>query len=375
MMREPVRRGAAASRSGPHGEDDPPGLPLSPLRGILGSRLPGFREDGPLEVTLLPGGRSNLTFRLEQDGTSWVLRRPPLGHVMPSAHDMVREHRVLTGLTRGGFPVPRPLLLCDDPAVIGAPFLVMDYVDGRVVADASDAALLTPDDAERISALLVDTLAVLHALDATACGLGDLGRPAGYLRRQVERWKRQWDLSHTRRLADLDALVGWLDREVGRLPEELPWSVVHGDYRLDNLILRQDGTGVAAVLDWEMATLGDPVLDLAVAAVYWSDGTDTLRRRLPVALDVTAAPGFWTREDVINRYGERSGRDLDHLDVCLALACFKLAVVMESVHRRTLDGFQRGSGVQRGESMADAAGALAAMGVAVTRSGLSGLGS
>ncbi len=351
---------------------DTPGLQITPLLPYLAAAVEEVDPNRPLEASLLAGGRSNLSYVLAQGDRMWVLRRPPLGHVMPTAHDMGREYRVLTGLFSAGFPVPRPVLLCTDDSVIGAPFLLMDYVNGRVIADADDAKSFGPNDASEISRQLVQTLARLHRVDVAAAGLDGLGRPTGYLARQVQRWAQQWDRTKTRELATVPALVSALEQRVSVLPTTMPWSVVHGDYRLDNVILDPAGIDIRAVVDWEMSTLGDPVADLAVMLVYWSRPGDVLRHRVPVAARVTDGPGFWERPDIVRTYAETSGLDLGHLDTCIALACLKLAVIMESIHFRTLAGHQVGAGRDEPD-MGPATEALADLGRAVLSAGVDGL--
>jgi aminoglycoside phosphotransferase (APT) family kinase protein len=295
---------------------------------------------------------------------------------MPKAHDMAREFRVLAGLGRVGYPVPAVHVLCEDLAVLGVPFLVMDFVDGRVIADAADASGLTVDQADAVSRTLVDGLADLHRMDVAAAGLAEFGRPAHYLERQVGLWGRQWQNTKTRELADIDQLADWLGREVSGVPGNLPWSLVHGDYRLDNVILDPGLRRLRAVLDWEMSTLGDPVGDLAVTLVYWTQADDLLRKSVPVAPDATSAPGFWTRERILAEYVDRTGFDVSHLQLGVALACYKLAVIMESIHFRTLAGHQRGAAAERNEDMGAATEALAQLGLRVVEQGaLEGLGS
>lgn len=346
-----------------------PGLHLRGLLRYLPAVVPDVDADRPVDVQLLAGGRSNLSYLLSQGGLRLVLRRPPLGHVMPTAHDMAREYRVLSGLSRVGFPVPKPLAICEDAGVIGAPFMLMEYVPGRVLATATDGADLAPADAERICASFVAQLAGLHAVDPEAAGLADLGRPQGYVARQVRRWRDQWERTKTRDLPELDRLASWLERQVTALPPDLPWSVVHGDYRLDNVILDAQTCQVTAVLDWEMSTLGDPVADLAVSLVYWSRPGEPLRQRLPVAVGVTERPGFWERGQLVSAYLDATSRDLAHLDICLALACLKLAVIMESIHYRTLRGQQLGAASDDGVDMGAATEALATLGLAVAAGG------
>lgn len=349
---------------------DPPGLRLGPLAAWLMAKGLPIVDDAPLTATLLEGGRSNVTYLLEDaNGSRLVLRRPPLGHVMPSAHDMRREYQVLSGLNRVGFPAPRAFAECQDETVIGSTFMVMSYVDGRVISDAATARALTSGGASDISATLIDTLAHLHEVDAVDAGLGDLGRPHGYLERQVRRWGQQWEITKTRELPAIDQLRSWLEGQVTRIPTDLPWSVVHGDYRLDNVILDRASADVLAVLDWEMSTLGDPISDLAVALVYWSEAGDGLRNRVPVSEHITDRPGFWTREQLVERYASRTGRALDHLDFATGLACFKLAVIMESIHFRNLSGQQLGTAASSGGQMGIATEALAEMGLAVVSLG------
>ncbi len=348
---------------------DPPGLRMAPLLTWMCAALDDIDPAAPLDARLMAGGRSNVTYLLAQEHREWILRRPPLGHVMESAHDMGREQRVLSGLARAGFPAPRPLAFCPTEDIIGAPFLLMEYVHGRVVGDAEAASALSESEAGEISAALVGTLGRLHDVDAVAAGLDGLGRPHGYLQRQVRRWGSQWQTTRTRDLPDIDLLLGWLEDHLGQIPADAPWSLVHGDFRLDNLILDPRSAEVRAVLDWEMSTLGDPVADLAVSLVYWSRPGERLRHAIPVAEGVTDGPGFWDRSRIVDEYAEATGRSLDHLDFCIALACLKLAVIMESIHYRNLAGQQLGTAAADDGSMGIAAEALARMGVEVARGG------
>ena len=343
---------------------DPQGISLTPLTAWLQAMVPAFDVSGPCRAELLAGGRSNLTYVVtDASERRWAIRRPPLGHLLPSAHDLGRESTVLQALNKAGYPVPKPWALCEDPSIIGARFLVMDFVDGFVIADHIDAAHLTPSQAVNASHLLVEGLARLHQLDARAIGLGDFGRPEGYLARQVRRWGQQWQLTKTREIAGIDRMADWLAERVTSLPDGLPWSLVHGDYRMDNVIIDPDFTSLRAVLDWEMSTLGDPVADLAVALVYWSQADDRLRCEVPVARDVTSGPGFWRRETIVEQYAAMTGLDLEHLGFCLVLACYKLAVIMESLNFRGLNGQQLGAAKERGEDMDGAVLALAELGV------------
>jgi aminoglycoside phosphotransferase (APT) family kinase protein len=344
---------------------DLPGLPLSPLHGYLARQLPEVSVDESLQAHLLTGGRSNITYRLAQGSRQWVLRRPPLGHVMPRGHDMGREHRVLTGLAEVGVPAPRPYLLCTDTDVIGAPFLVMEFVDGRVFGDAAATRDLPPARAGALSGALVDTLVAIHGATVPGTSLASLGRPEGFLQRQVGLWLRQWEATRTRDVPGLEALGRRLQVTVDGVGVH-PWSLVHGDYRLDNLIVSPTEHTVRAVLDWEMATLGDPVGDLALLLVYWTEAGDASRRQVPVAQDVTSPRGFYSRREVLERYASSRPVDEAHLDFCLALACLKLAVVMESIWVRHLRGSQLGPDAS---DMREAAPALVRMGLDVVAGG------
>jgi aminoglycoside phosphotransferase (APT) family kinase protein len=332
--------------------------------------IAGFDGSAELQATLLAGGRSNISYKLtDAKGSSWVLRRPPLGHIMPSAHDMSREFRVLSGLNSVSYPTPATRGYCEDESVIGAKFMMMDFIDGRVIESAQTASSLSTKQASEISQELIDTLARLHAIDPAAAGLDQLGKPAGYLQRQVKRWGEQWQITKTRELPEIEKLHAWLETAIAKVPESLPTSIVHGDYRIDNVILARDKSEIVAVLDWEMSTLGDPISDLAISLVYWSQATDTLRKKIPVAEDVTSGPGFWSRQQVLDRYVSQTGLDISHLDECVALACFKLAVIMESIHHRNLSGQQLGAAAGAQSTMGEATVALTELGLAVTRQG------
>lgn len=353
---------------------DPDGVRLTPLVEWMTHAGIDVDSGSPLRAELLAGGRSNISYRIiDAAGRDWVLRRPPLGHVLPTAHDMAREYRVLSGLNSVRFPTPTVVALCEDDSVIGAPFMLMEYVPGRVIDSAARAGELTTDEAGTACASLVDTLAALHAIEPAAAGLDRLGRPDGYLERQVSRWRQQWDLTRTRDLADVDALGADLAERVTSVPSGRA-AIVHGDYRLDNTILGLDEPIVRAVVDWEMSTLGDPVMDLAILLVYWMDPGDGLRASVPVAQSITDRPGFLTRDQVTERYASASGSTLESLDFCTALASFKLAVIMESILARSLQGQQLGAGAQEIDGMRRATEALASMGRAVlARGAIAGL--
>ncbi|WP_042372704.1 phosphotransferase family protein [Streptacidiphilus neutrinimicus] len=308
----------------------PPGLDLDRLRAQLGT--------GPLTAALISGGKSNLTYRLSDGNHRWVLRRPPLGHVLATAHDMVREHRVIAALADTPVPVPRVHVLCEDTDVIGAPFYLMDEVEGTVYRTAEDAAGLTPERARRLSGNLIDVLAGLHAVDPAAAGLADFGRPEGYLERQVSRWHRQFEASRSREIPGMEELQGRLSDGV---PTPQRATVVHGDYRLDNTIAADDDT-IAAVLDWEMATLGDPLADVGLMKVYWD-----IAGRMPgnpVAGAVSPELGFPAMRELEERYAATTGLDLTPLPWYTAFGQYKLAVIAEGIHYRYIQGKTVGDG-------------------------------
>jgi aminoglycoside phosphotransferase (APT) family kinase protein len=298
---------------------------------------------------LIAGGRSNLTYRLDfpapSDPARLVLRRPPLGHVLPTAHDMSREYRLISALHGTSIPVAAPVAFCSDTEIIGAPFYVMEYVDGLVIRSKEDAAAITPEQARLASERLAEMLAAIHQLDTAAAGLGDFGRPDGYLRRQLTRWQRQWELSATREVPGYAELVARL--EAG-LPEAGEGTLVHGDFRLDNVLLAVGAEPrIAAVVDWEMATLGDPLADLALTLVYWADPEDTEWASLGVGATATFGPGFLTRAEFAASYAARTGRDLSGIGYYMAFGCFKLAVVLEGINARFLQHKTVGEGFDR----------------------------
>jgi len=313
----------------------------------------GVAADGPLRVSIIGGGRSNLTYRLDlgpDHGTGrppLILRRPPLGHVLPTAHDMSREFRVLGALAGTEVPVPRPIALCQDPEIIGAPFYLMEYVPGVVLRTAQDAAVLSPAQAGQLSRTFVRMLASIHGLDIEAAGLTGFGRPEGYLARQLSRWQRQWELSSTREMPGYDELVGRLTAGLpgtGGRPEGAG-GLVHGDYRLDNmLVVTEAEPKIAAVVDWEMSTLGDPLADLGLSLVYWTDPGE--QDWLPAA-SVTTAPGFLSRAQLAAEYAAVTGRDLSRIGYYMAFGCFKLAVVLEGIHARFLQRKTVGEGFEQ----------------------------
>ncbi len=287
----------------------------------------------PFEYRLIAGGRSNLTFAVTgADGMQFVLRRPPLSHVLASAHDMAREHLLISSVGKAGtVPVPRTLALCTDESVNGAPFYVMELVAGAVLDGPDKAALLPLELRRPASEHLIDVLADLHAVDIDAVGLGDLSRRGGYLDRQLRRWTKQWEASKTRELPLIEE-VGQALRE--RMPEEGDVVIAHGDYRFGNCITDVEQGRIAAVLDWELCTLGDPLADLGYLSCYWCDpGSGTLNRS-----DPSGAEGFPTLAELLERYAARTGRDVSNIDYYVAFQHWRLAVISEGVMARYLHG-------------------------------------
>jgi len=315
-----------------------------------------FRENiagagGPLEFERIGDGRSNLTYRVRHAQRTWVLRRPPLGHVLPTAHDMGREFRVIAALRGTGVPVPEALAFCADPAVNEQPFYVMSDCPGVVIGGDLPPDYATSEAERRAMSLaLVDTLVALHGVDPQAVGLGELGRPEGYRARQVERWSQQGERARVDDQPVVDELIRRLQRAIPAPPAP---AIVHGDYRLGNLALAADDPGrVVAVFDWEMATLGDPLADLGYTLIYWSDPSDLASGELRLS-PASARPGFLTRGELVEAYARRTGADVSRVEFYEILALYKLAVIMEGIYARHQKGQTYGehfSDVQRGST-------------------------
>ena len=293
----------------------------------------------PLRFERIAGGRSNLTFAVsDAAGRRWALRRPPLGNRLASAHDMGREYRIISALERTEVPVAPAVGLSEQGE---DPFYVMGWVEGPILRSIDQAdEFPAEDDRRAIGERVVDTLVAIHAVDPERVGLGELAKKEDYVARQLHRWHGQWDKQHTRELPLIDEVH---DRLAGRIPEQGPATIVHGDYRLDNMILTASGE-VAAVVDWELCTLGDPLADVGLLLVYWGEEGDSL---VPLMRPATMAPGFPSREDVKRRYAERSGRDLAEIDFYVALGLWKLAIILEGVYARYAAG-QYGSAEDSG---------------------------
>ncbi|OWA02000.1 acyl-CoA dehydrogenase [Streptomyces sp. CS113] len=319
--------------------DHPPGLDLDRLRVLLDRERPGL-VTGPLSGRLIEGGRSNLTYAVSDGTARWVVRRPPLGHVLATAHDMRREHRVIDALYPTDVPVPRPVLLCEDEEVLGAPFYVMEFVEGTPYRTAEQLVPLGPERTRAAVLNLVDTLVGLHAVDPAAVGLADFGRPEGFLDRQLRRWAKQLDASRNRDLAGIDELHATLGRELPRSPAP---TVVHGDYRLDNVLIGGEDDEIRAVLDWEMSTLGDPLTDLGLLVMYSSP----LGMPDSPVSTTAQAPGHPAPAELVERYAARSERDVSTVAWYTAFAWFKLAVILEGIHYRYTLGQTVGRGFDR----------------------------
>jgi aminoglycoside phosphotransferase (APT) family kinase protein len=310
----------------------PDGINDATLVPWLEANVAGLR--GPLTYTLIAGGRSNITYRVDDaDGRAFVLRRPPLKQVLATAHDMGREHRIISALGPTDVPVPATYAYCDDPAVNGAPFYVMEFVEGHVVRNRKKAeALLTESARRRAGESLIDVLGAIHAVDPDAVGLGELGRKDGYIARQLKRWHGQ--LEHATSavpqvLHDVHA------RLAAGIPEQGPAAIAHGDFRLDNCLLDDDGR-VQAVLDWELCTLGDPLADLGLLLVYWGEPGEDLPE--DIVGYPTTTPGFLRRQDLVDLYADRTGRDVSQVGFYTAFGYWKLACILQGVSDRYRDG-------------------------------------
>jgi aminoglycoside phosphotransferase (APT) family kinase protein len=297
--------------------------------------VPGLDVSRDVQVAQFPGGHSNLTYLVKFGDTEIVVRRPPFGPVPPTAHDMAREFRWLSAM-HTVFPLaPRPYLLCEDVDVIGSVFYAMERRRGLVVRADEPPALANPAARRRLSAAMVDTLADLHAIDVRTPPLSTLGKPAGFVERQVRGWSERWHRSKTTPLAEMDALAEWLREHLPGDPAAP--SIVHGDFKLDNVMVAPDDVGrIVAVFDWEMSALGDPLVDLGIVLTYWSPTAPPEQR--DALTSVTDRPGFFTREEILVRYAQRSGRDISNIRYYEIFAVFKIAVVIQQIYYRYAQG-------------------------------------
>jgi aminoglycoside phosphotransferase (APT) family kinase protein len=334
-----------------------PLLVLAPLREFLAAH--GLDAPANLSATHVGDGHSNVTFALS---TGLILRRPPRGPLPPSAHDVIREARLLSALRSTPVRVPAVLATSSEPDVIGAPFYVMERVPGLVIADALPATLDTPAQRSAVADQLIDALVELHGVDWDAAGLSDFGRPTGYLERQLKRFGGLWEHNRTRDLPAVEEVGHWL---AANLPPSPPATIVHGDYRIGNAIYDADAPAhLRAILDWEMATIGDPLADVGYTLMFWVQAGDAPG---PLALSpVTAQPGFPSRAELIARYEERSGRSMQAVDWYVTLAMWKAVVFMEGNYRRAVTGATDDPYLK---TFGDSVVALAQRALEVTRSG------
>jgi aminoglycoside phosphotransferase (APT) family kinase protein len=296
--------------------------------------IPGLDASVEPDVAQFPGGHSNLTYLVRFGNIDIVVRRPPFGPVPPTAHDMAREFRWLSAM-HAVFPLaPQPYLLCEDTDVIGCVFYAMERRRGVVVRTEEPPALANPAARRRLSAAMIDTLADLHAIDVAANGLSGLGKPAGFVERQVRGWSERWHRAQTTTLAEMDALANWL-RE--HLPADPTPAIVHGDFKLDNVMLDPGDVGrIVAVFDWEMSALGDPLVDVGIVLAYWSPTAPPSQRdALTTVID---RPGYFTKQEIVERYAARSRRDLSGIQFYEIFAVFKIAVVIQQIYFRFVQG-------------------------------------
>ena len=335
-----------------------PGVPVGEgaKPAILGPLLAEAMSDdrwAECSVALISGGKSNLTYRVRSDAGELILRRPPLGHILPTAHDMGREYRVLTALRDTPVPVPRTFHLGTADSALGTPFYVMERVVGHICRDALPLGYaVTAEDRAAIGAGLIDVLAALHTVDSERVGLGDFGRPHGFMERQLRRWSEQWQRSKTGDLPALDALRDGLGEAV---PGQQTAAIVHGDYRLDNTLLHPSRRGeIVAVLDWELSTLGDPLADLGALLAYWSEADDDeVLVRARMFGPVTAESGFPSRAEVVERYARATGFDVSAIGWYQAFAFFKLAVICQGIALRATGGAMLGSGFDDAQGLVE----------------------
>ena len=294
--------------------------------------IEGLPEGEEMEVRQFPSGASNLTYLVKIGDWEVVLRRPPLGPVPPKAHDMGRESKLLMKLHEAYPLAPKPYFFTDDESIIGAPFYVMELRKGVIVDDSFPEGVEPTEELCRgMSRMVAETLVELHAVDWKEAGLEELGKPGGFLERQVKGWISRYDKAKTEEIEEVEPLTGWIQNNIPESPDP---TIVHNDYKLNNLVLDPDDlTEVRAVLDWEMTTLGDPLFDLAVSLSYWTEAGDSqeLKEVLPT---VVSTPGFWTRKEFIDYYAEKSGRDLSNMHWYMVFGYFKLAVIIQQIYAR-----------------------------------------
>ena len=304
-------------------------LDLESLTEWFEANVEGF--EGPISYTKFKGGQSNPTYRIDTPGRSYVLRRQPFGKLLPSAHAVDREYKAMTGLNPTGFPVPQTFGLCEDSDVIGSKFFVMSMADGRSLWNGS-LPDKTPEERREIYNAMIDTMADLHTKKPDEIGLGDYGKPTDYCARQISRWTKQYKLSETEHQPKMERLIEWLPETI---PPQHESSVVHGDYRLDNMIFAHDENRVIAVLDWELSTLGDPIADFSYLMLNWHNPADGRAGLLGLDLEELGIP---TQDEAVERYVARTGYPVPPMDWYFAYNLFRLAGIMQGIKKRVIDG-------------------------------------
>lgn len=309
-------------------------LDVAPLSEYLRGKIQG---GAPLEIEQFPNGHSNLVYLVRSGRREYVLRRPPLGPVAPKAHDMAREYRVLQAVHPYFPEAPQVFLLCEDPGILGGTFFLMERRRGIVIRDAAPAEFAAiPEFPQLLSEAFIDCLGRLHAIDIEETGLSSLGKAEGFVERQVRGWADRWARARTEEVPDIERVIQWLH---DRLPSSREATLVHNDYKLDNVMIRAAGDGIEAVLDWEMATVGDPLADLGLTLCYWTWANVAAQENGHApAVTITTQPGWYSRERLLQRYTERTGRDVSAVGYYEVLGVFKLAVILQQIYYR----FRRG---------------------------------
>ncbi len=313
-------------------------LDIARLHDYLAAHLPAAA--GPLEVEQFPHGHSNLTYLIRSGENEWVLRRPPFGNRVKTAHDMGREYRILSRLCRVYGPAPTPALYCEDESILGAPFYLMERRIGVILRGTPPPDRpIPPELVRQLCETLVDNIALLHALDYRAAGLDDLGKPQGYVERQVTGWIKRYQDARTDDVPDLERTMAWL--AANRPAESGGSTLIHNDFKFDNLVLDPGNlTRIVAVLDWEMATVGDPLMDLGTTLAYWTEANDPAPLHHFI-VGPTTQPGSMSRRELVERYGETTGRDISHMLFCYVCGLFKVAVIAQQIYARYASGLTR----------------------------------
>lgn len=321
-------------------------LDWNALSAYLNRNLPSLMPEGhydteaPIQVEQFPGGHSNLTYMIKAGGLEFVLRRPPFGPVAPTAHDMPREYRLLSAIHPHFALAPRPYLLCEDTSVIGAPFYLMERRRGAIIRrEMPEEFKGDPENPRRISEAMINTIASLHSIDIQATGLANIGKPIGFVSRQIRGWTERWQRAKNIELAEIEEVVKWLWDHIPPDPDPgNPPTLVHNDLKLDNVMLdTRDPSKVVAVLDWEMCTVGDPLVDMGVLLCYWAEKTDPEARRESIS-PVTTEPGWLSRQQITDLYAEKTGRNVSRITFYEVFAIFKITVVLQQIYIRYVNG-------------------------------------